>query len=201
MRFLKNKIAKALNFIQNLPSSGNSLPEKPKEIKKTSESKRPTKRALPKPQPVIKEKVGYSTPERARATKNLLKNYGKAICSFAISELAHPYLLPIIEKEKVEMKDFSEFVFNIKENIDSIQTFRAVLLINESDSREVKAYKKMFAAMGEVFIKYFSVNWIFSGRITHKEAHLKFRFRMLRRIQDPESFTYILKTKKEVKLF
>jgi len=162
MRFLKNKIARSLEHIQSLSNSGNSSPESQEKPLESVESKRTTRRAtaVSKQQPETKEKKGYTTSERARATKDLLKNYGKAICSFAISELAHPYLLPIVEKERVELKGFTEFVFNIKENIDSITTFRAVLLVEESDSREVKAHKKMFAAMGEVFIKYFSVNWI-----------------------------------------
>ena len=136
------------------------------------------------------------TSEKIRSTKNVVKNYGKAICSFAISELAIIYLEPMIQKEGVSIEDFVDFVQNIKETIDSIQTFRAVLMISDDDSAFVKAFKRIFVLIGEVFIKYFSVNWIFSGRITHKEAHLKFRFKMLRRIKSPENFVSIQKLRK-----
>jgi len=152
---------------------------------------------LPPGQPKRRKRSqGDGGAEKVRATKNVVKNYGKAICSFATSEIARPYLLPIVHKENIQAEDFIQYVTNHKEAIDSIKTLRAILLIEEDDSDEVKAYKRTFAAIGEAFIKYFSVNWIFSGRVTHKDAHLKFRYKMLRRIRDPESFTYIQKSRR-----
>jgi len=152
---------------------------------------------LPPGQPKRRKRSqGEGGSEKVRATKNVVKNYGKAICSFATSEIARPYLLPICHKENIQVEDFIQYVMNHKEAIDSIKTLRAILLVEEEDSEEVKAYKRTFAAIGEAFIKYFSVNWIFSGRVTHKDAHLKFRYKMLRRIRDPESFTYIQKSRR-----
>jgi len=61
----------------------------------------------------------------------------------------------------------------------------------QEDSKEVAAVKRGFAEVGEVFIKNFSVNWAFHSRVFHKEAHLKFRYKMLRRVRNPELFTYL----------
>ncbi len=134
-----------------------------------------------------------------RATKNIVKNYGKAICSFASSKVGEPYLQQITHKYNVSISEFVNFVLNAKENIESMSSFRNLLLVHAEDDEQTSKLKKVFAAVSEVFIKYFSVNWIFSGRLTYKEIHLKFRFKLLRRIQNPESFTYLsLRAKKEL---
>jgi hypothetical protein len=61
----------------------------------------------------------------------------------------------------------------------------------KSDTEKEMEFKNILKKLGEIFIKNFSVNWIFSGKMTYKEAHLKFRFKMLRRIRNPELFTYL----------
>ena len=134
-----------------------------------------------------------------RATKNIVKNYGKAICRFACSQVGEPYLEPIVKQFNVKLTDFIRFVSNAKENIESMSSFRNILLIHGEDDEQTSKLKKIFALISEVFIKYFSVNWIFGGRLTYKEIHLKFRFKLLRRIRNPESFTYLsLRAKKEL---
>jgi len=185
---LWDKIAKAKQAYQSKKSQDSEKSEEYKpadsQIKsvKTENSKSKRRQRIP---------GSFVTSERDRSTKNIVKNYGKAICSFGCSDIAKPYLEPILEKEKVQQKQFQEFISKVKESIDSIQSFRALLLIRDDDTSDVVAFKRVFASIGEIFIKYFSVNWIFSGRITHKDAHLKFRFKMLRRIKHPEFFTYL----------
>jgi hypothetical protein len=139
------------------------------------------------------------TTETDRATKNIVKNYGKAICSFASSPISTPYLEPLAKKHGVEMIDFINFVSNAKESIESMSSFRNHLLITEEDDELRCKLKQIFRSICEVFIKFFSVNWIFSGRLTYKEIHLKFRFKLLRRVRNPESFTYLsARAKKEM---
>jgi len=194
MRFLKNKIAKAQEALEQRFLEAARIKEKmiiQTPIIEQSISKEVKEETQPKKRRRIEGL--YFTSEKARSTKNVVKNYGKAICSFAVSDLALPYLNPIIMNENVKLEDFVHFVSSIKETIESIQSFRTVLLESEDDKEEIKAFRRIFASIGEVFIKYFSVNWIFSGRVTHKDAHLKFRFKMLRRIKNPENFTYIQK--------
>jgi len=129
--------------------------------------------------------------EAYRANKNIAKNYGRKICAFAASPIALPYLKTFIANENVQLKGFINYVQSIKENLDGLSHFRSALLELPNDSNTLKAYKKLFRLISEVFIKFFSVNWIFHSKIFHKEAHLKFRFKMLRRIQSPELFTYM----------
>lgn len=129
---------------------------------------------------------------KAKSTKTVVKNYGKAIASFAMTPIAVTYLVPMLDQEaNITLNEFVNYMSTAKESIEGIDTFRALLLIADTDDEKIASYKRIFKAIAEVFVKYFSVNWIFSGRMKDKEIHLKLRFKMLRRIQNPEQFTYL----------
>lgn len=124
-------------------------------------------------------------------TKNIVKNYGKAMCSFAASHLAVEYLQPLALQEKIRVDRFKEYYRCKKELLGSIESFRNLYIEDDSDQEEVKAFKRVFKQISIIFINYFSVNWIFNGKLTQKQAHLKYRYKMLRRIKNPELFTYL----------
>lgn len=135
---------------------------------------------------------GYSfTPDKVKKTKNIVRNYGNAIAAFAISPLAIPYLEPLVVKEGVSIQEFQAFVSKRKEYITNINNFRALLQEYEDDDEREKKFKRIFREVGKVFVKYFSVNWIFDGKMKYKHDHLKYRGKMLRRIKNPELFTYL----------
>jgi len=182
MRFLKNKIALAT-------ASNNKKTQEPQPII--------PQEPLPSPPQAKGTKLdgSYSTSEASRATKNIVKNYGRAICAFALSKMALPYLKKILEKEGVSLRQFTNYVKQIKGTIDGLFHFRNIILINSTDSPTLAGNKRVFVGISEVFVKFFSVNWIYNSRVFHKEAHLKFRFRVLRRIKHPELFTYLKETR------
>jgi len=130
-----------------------------------------------------------------KATKNIVKNYAKAITNFVLSPISLPYLYPILKDKSNSLDDFLDFVKVAKESIQGIDTFRYFLLVQENDSSEVRAFKDTFKAISIIFIKYFSVNWIAHSRLKNKLVYLKYRFRILRRITNPNSFTYLKKPK------
>ncbi len=131
------------------------------------------------------------TPEKIRCTKNIVKNYGRVIAKFACSEISLPYLIPILNEKGVSYSDSMAFFTKAKTKIQGIDTFRALVLVTEEDNPKEAAFKEVFQRIGEVFIKYFSVNWIFHSKILHRGTYLKYRFKMLRRLQNPELFTYL----------
>ncbi len=186
MRILKQKVALAMESFhkRSLSASSSVLAVKVAPLKASAPATKPD------PQPKKRNRAlgAPVTSEKDRATKNIVKNYGKAICSFACSELATPYLSPMLKEQGVQLKKFIEFIMKAKDGIESILSFRNYLLVTEEDSEDTAKFKKVFSQISEVFIKYFSVNWIFSGRLTYKESHLKFRFKLLRRIKNPEAF-------------
>jgi len=66
----------------------------------------------------------------------------------------------------------------------------------DEDSDDIKKAKIIFKELSEIFLKYFAVNWIFSGKSSNKISLLKSRFEMLRRVQNPMQFVNVKKRKK-----
>jgi len=185
MRFLKNKIALSAQakIKQDAFLFQKRKIEEPQKPTQRLETKTPVSRG--------RKKLPQESKEDVKSTKTIVKNYGKAIASFAISPIAIPYLTPLLTQEGVRLDDFVEYITKGKESIEGIDTLRALLLAKGNDNSRIASFKIVFREIAEIFIKYFSVNWIFSGRMMNKKVHLKFRFKMLRRIQNPELFTYL----------
>jgi len=134
------------------------------------------------PEPVKKD---------VQTNKNIVKNYARAMINFALSDMSHTYLNKIITEHGIDHKEFKEFLLTQKEIINSIKTLRDALLIPEGDRSKLSAMKRAFKAISEIFIKFFAVNWIFNSKINDKTLHLKYRYKILRRIRNPEHFTYL----------
>jgi len=192
MRFLKTKVALACKRAQEHRDRDSSPL-----TSQTSTISTPT--TIPhKPFIIIRGKKPDLTPKKPKSkpsesivSKNVIKNYGKAMAAFACSKLSKPYLEDLAKKEDIVSADFTHYVATYKECTDSIGGLRSLLLATENDSEEVCTYKRVFKALCEIFLKYFSVNWIFSGKMNHKMLHLTLRFKMLRRVRNPEYFTYL----------
>lgn len=130
-------------------------------------------------------------------SKNIIKNYGKALCAFASSKTALPYTKEFIKKNGlngIKVSEFMNYYNSKKSSIKSMDKIRSLLIAEDGDSNTVRVYKAIFQYTSIVFLKFFAVNWIYNGKLVQKTVHLNFRFKMLRRIQNPELFTY-LKTK------
>lgn len=125
------------------------------------------------------------------SSKNITKNYCRAMINFSLSDLAVPYLLSILAKYNLQIQDFREFININKEAVNCIKGLRELLLITQNDSEQIRDLKKVFQEISVVFLKMFSVNWVFSSRITDKRTHLNYRFKILRRVLNPQYFTYL----------
>jgi len=136
---------------------------------------------------VIKTKAEI---EYEKKIKNIAKNYGQAICSFILGEYSEEYLARECQAYSIPKDKFKEFVRDRRNVIRGPDGLRYLLQIDEQfDSQEEANMKKIFQYLGIVFIKCFSVNWIFDSKLSYKEIYLKFRFKVLRRFQNPENFT------------
>lgn len=130
----------------------------------------------------------------AKSTKNVVKNYSRAICNFCCNQLATPYLEDYFSKRQekmIDLREFRRFVSLNKKTCDSIDRFRNMFMLKEGELPKYAKFKEVFRYLGEVFLKYFSVNWVYSGRLQHKSAHLSYRCKLLRRIKNPELFTHL----------
>ena len=126
-----------------------------------------------------------------RSCQNVVKNYGRAFTNFALSSLSSSYLVPMLIKEGLSLEDFSSYIIKIKSNTNCIKNLRNALLAKSEDDVKIIAAKRVFQSLCEVFLKFFCVNWLFNSKIDNKIAHLNCRFKILRRIRNPEHFTYL----------
>ena len=149
-----------------------------------------TSQASSKPSRVVPSKRAKKPQEGRPNSKHIIKNYGKAMVTFACSAISKPYLESMVNKYDMDIKEFQDYIKGKRETVDSMKSIRDLLLIKPTDNKKQIAYKKIFQETSVIFIKYFSVNWVFQGKMTYKQVHINVRFKMLRRIQNPEHFTY-----------
>ena len=124
--------------------------------------------------------------------KNCSKNYGRAICNFILSsEAKDTYNQDVFTMYNIDSTEFLDYITEKKDVLNGIKEFRAMLLITPKDDEKTIAFKKAFQKLSEIFIKYYSVSWIFSGKVIHKMEYLRCRNKMLRRVQNPQYFTYL----------
>ena len=140
--------------------------------------------------PKIKKSKKNKFTRESERLKNIVKNYGKKCANFAIGKIGQSIL-----REKFTHEEYSQFKEYIKLRvckITNIQNFRDMLLVLESDSVKIAKFKESFQFVSEIFIRNYAICWIFhSSRMNDVKGHVFARHKMLRRIQDPKSFTYI----------
>jgi len=122
---------------------------------------------------------------------NVMKNYARAMVKFSLSPLADPYLERMKGKYGIIPEYFKMTLLSYKLKVNCIKGLREILLIVDEDSQELKTFKLVFQEMCIIFMKFFSVNWIYSGKMNEKSKYLSYRGKMLRRVQSPEHFTYL----------
>jgi len=197
MRFLKNKVAKALQQQKESSDSAQIIIKKeetdafsPQHV----DPPKPSRMSFARPQtnpPLISNNIRPTPSKQNGSTKNIVKNFGRAFATFALSDISAKYLESILKQKKLSMEDFRDFVAARKEGIDGISSLREMLLVHRLDKEKLALCKKTFQEISVIFIKFFSVNWIFDSKVGNKIAHVKSRFKMLRRIKNPEYFTYL----------
>jgi len=136
-------------------------------------------------------KTSYSSEDHnlGLKLKNAPKNFGRAICNFILSDYSEPYLRNCIQKYQFSGQDFLKYIQEKRKHFQGIIEFRSLLLIESNDSELIQQFKLSFQYLAEIFIKFFSVNWIFNSRLEYKLEYLKCRHKFLRRIKNPRFFT------------
>ena len=135
--------------------------------------------------------------QKLLSSKNIMKNYTRALTNFALSDIARPYVCLSTQEHGVHKTYFDWFVGKDKHEMNCIQNLRNKLLVSDNDTDGAKKCKRVFQSVCEIFLKNFSVNWIFNSKVSDKLAHLKYRFKILRRVRDPQHFTYLREFKKK----
>ena len=185
MRYLKQKIAKA-NEHQKLLESSRLRREKPDTLPEFE-----VKIEIPV-EVKMEENSGKKNKSKRSVGNNVMKNYAGAMVTFALSRASEPYLTrsPLIKTMSFDL--FREKLVPQRPKIISIKNLRERLVIDESkDSEETKAFKGLFREACKAFLKHYWVKWIYNSKLEDKPKYLNYRGRLLRRVQNPELFTYL----------
>ena len=149
---------------------------------KEKRAKRPTQKA----NRVDEQEMQHQNtirPEKYLSSTLIMKDYSRALIEFSLSSIALPYLSFIALKHSLLLQQFYLFVSEDAEKIGSFQSLRQKLLIFATDADDVAKCKRVFREVCEAFLKYFSVDWIFNSGMHGKMIYLRWRFKLLKRIQ------------------
>mmetsp|Transcript_37772 Transcript_37772/g.33796 ORF Transcript_37772/g.33796 Transcript_37772/m.33796 type:complete len:165 (+) Transcript_37772:1-495(+) len=133
MRFLKNKIIRSKLNINRKPTRSATK----KVIIESPETAASPIKFLTPVEPILKtNKIRktqntttsvsipkYQTKESTLKTKNLVRNYAKAICNFATGPLAQPYIISILKGQNfslINVKSFMNYACEIKRSVDGM---------------------------------------------------------------------------------
>jgi len=191
MSILKAKIALAQksSYEAKLKSK---MVEKEAEKKEQKLSIKSTKHIqMEEEKPAKVPKSRRSTKKGSTSCKNIMKNYSRALVNFALSDMALTYLTSRLARENLQLNEFKLILNKNKEKVNCIKSLRDLLLIEGSDNQQMIGFKRIFQEICEIFLKFFSANWIFNSKVVDKKAHLNYRFKILRRIRNPVHFTYL----------
>jgi len=130
---------------------------------------------------ITMNKKGCYNPNLSR---NITSIFFKAICNFMISGPSLPYLQPALLKENVQFDEFYDFVNQVKIERSRLIDFISALKPHMNDSDKILACKRTMKLMTIVFVKYFSLGWIFQEQEGFKMPFLKMRFKLLKRIRN-----------------
>lgn len=188
MRFLKNKIAQSRKT-EKPADPEPSPPDARAKLSPVKPQENSTRTLRTRPQN-LNFSESQTSSRGATSSLNIIKNYSRAMTNFAVSDVARPYLIKIMDSKGVKVEDFLNFIEERKQSVNCIKKLREMLPSDE-EGDALEDMKTVFQDICILFLKMFSVNWIFSSKVTDKLAHLNCRFKILRRIKNPQHFTYL----------
>jgi len=191
MRYLKQKIAKANEPQKILQSPEFSQKQFPASETTSFQSHSDIQVKIEIPCEAFSEENNEKRKPKRSLGNNVMKNYAAAMITFALSRLSDYYLTRLPLVRKLSLAKFRQILHTKRQKIHCIKSFRELLFIEDQDSEETMVCKTLFQEACKIFLKYFSVNWIYNSRLSDKFKYLKYRGKLLRRVQNPETFTYL----------
>jgi len=134
---------------------------------------------------VSKTSKKISKAKAPKLTRKIVKNFGKAIASFACSEKALQIIEKSVHYRGCDRKKFKDFVYEHKECIEGNRRFKQLLTISNDDPQETRENKKIFKKISEIFMKSYVHQWIWNSKLLKKEDHAQLVSEMKKRIQNP----------------
>ncbi|CAD8084011.1 unnamed protein product [Paramecium primaurelia] len=135
----------------------------------------------------IQKRKGISNQEQ-KDTKNIPKNYCKAIITFASK---HQTLCHQILGDQLKVVKFLDRITVYKKKLMNIRTFSG--LLSQSEDPVEEEFNKTFRILSRIFIKKYAINYIFNSKIVQHNWHLRYRQQIYKGIKNPKNFSHIKK--------
>ncbi|CAD8080692.1 unnamed protein product [Paramecium primaurelia] len=135
----------------------------------------------------IQKRKGVSSQEQ-KDTKNIPKNYCKAIITFASK---HKALCHQILGDQLKVVKFLERITVYKKKLMNIRIFSA--LLSQSEDPDEEEFNQTFRILSRIFVKKYAINYIFNSKIVQHNWHLRYRQQIYKGIKNPKNFSHIKK--------
>lgn len=122
--------------------------------------------------------------ESKNDTKNIPKNYGKAILSFI---LRSPKTRKLVSMMKINLSDFLIQIKKMKTKINSIEGLKRMWGFESLESKS----KKCIRILSYEFMRKQCLGYIFHSKVKNYGTHIKYKQKLIEGIQNPSSFTHL----------
>ncbi|CAD8084145.1 unnamed protein product [Paramecium primaurelia] len=116
-------------------------------------------------------------------TKNITKNFSKAIISYILNE--KELIQKFMSNEQYD--SFIALLKNKKNQMTNIKQLRDLWV----DTGRNPEFNKVFRIISQYFLKSQAVPYVYNSRISNTAWHLKYRQNLLRALREPENFKFI----------
>lgn len=122
-------------------------------------------------------------------TKNIPKNYGKAILSFIQKNIQkYIYIIkPILQRGKLTISDLLLHIKKHKKEVNSINYLKEMWGYQDQSNPILKCIR----ILSYVFMRKHCLSYIFNSRVKNYSTHIKYRKRIIEGIENPSEFTCI----------
>lgn len=112
-------------------------------------------------------------------TKNISKNFGKAILSFAKSNTN--FVKKLFIKYGVDKQTLITYIKKARKNLNSLQDLREMWGADD----EKDNMKKCLRILSHYFMRKYCLRYIYNSRIRSVSAHTKYRHRLMEGMSKP----------------
>ena len=118
------------------------------------------------------KKSGHHISQMKNDTKNIPKNYGKAILSFIQK---YPKTKQIVESFGVKYPDFLMHIRRLKKKVNSIDGLKKMWGAGNIDHK----MKKCIRIISHIFMRKHCLPYIFHSKVRNYTTHIKYRAKLI----------------------
>jgi hypothetical protein len=128
-----------------------------------------------------KEHKQQTLQRRKNETKNIPKNFGKAIAAFI--ERNEPLTRKVLQN--YPGMDYAQFILDVRQRR---RTFNCMTDLRAMWLDSSNKFSQPARCLSMLFLRKHSLTYIFHSRVTNYKGHVKYRKKLIEALEKPESF-------------